>query len=416
MRLHSLALASLLALSSVAVAGCGEEPTDSQSNDVGDAKNSKVERQAIGNCWLYATASWAEGLHIWATGEEPDISQSYWTFWHWYGEILDGAAWTEISTGGNTWTAHDIIRERGLMMEADFVPEDATSEMSSRQSAALSKINEEIKNGRLKESRARSDEQLVLTVLMDAWRLSPEVREQIVQVFGDDGAKTLAYGGDTAGTKIIAARDFAVAYPERETDPEVPTIRETNLEEAMGEWRTVRYPSGDQARREFQIRVQKTIHDGVAAVVTWDVDFNAMESSPGDKQGSFNMETRGRRGPGSQGGHMTVFEDYEVITKDFGVLEAGVTLDPSIPEDKAKLDAALDLSSEVVFFRIKNSWGGFRDDRSSAPGFPGYHDLYMDYLNGPLTGWCPSVTGAKTEQNCRGTSTPLRDVLLPPGY
>ena len=39
MRLHSLALASVLALSSFAVAGCGEESTDSQSNDVGDAKN-----------------------------------------------------------------------------------------------------------------------------------------------------------------------------------------------------------------------------------------------------------------------------------------------------------------------------------------------------------------------------------------
>ena len=277
MRLHSLALASVLALSSFAVAGCGEESTDSQSNDVGDAKNSKVERQAIGNCWLYATASWAEGLHIWATGQEPDLSQSYWTFWHWYGEIVDGAAWTEISTGGNTWTAHDIIRNRGLMMEEDFVAEDVTSEMSSRQSSALAKINEEIKTGRLKSSSSRNDEKLVLTVLMDAWQLKPEVREQIIQVFGEDASQTLAYGGDTTGTKIVAAKDFPVAYPERETDPSTPTIRETNLEEAMGEWKTVRYPSNASARRDFQIRVQKTFHDGVAAVVTWDVDFNAME-------------------------------------------------------------------------------------------------------------------------------------------
>src|SRR5688572_1590198 len=160
MRLHTFALASALALSSIAVAGCsGESGDDSQSQDVGDAKNSKVERQAIGNCWLYATASWVEGIRMWSTASEgepePDLSQSYWTMWHWFDEIVDGAAWTEISTGGNTWTANDIIRKRGLMMEEDFVKEDVTSEMSSRQSSALAKINDEIKNGRLKEPSSR---------------------------------------------------------------------------------------------------------------------------------------------------------------------------------------------------------------------------------------------------------------------
>src|SRR5690606_10907910 len=123
-----------------------------------------------------------------------------------------------------------IIRNRGLMMEEDFVAEDVTSEMSSRQSSALARINEEIKTGRLNTSSARNDEKLVLEVLMDAWQLKPEVREQLIQVFGEDASQTLAYGGDTTGTNIIAARDFPVAYPERETDPSTPTIRETNLE------------------------------------------------------------------------------------------------------------------------------------------------------------------------------------------
>ncbi len=416
MRLHSLAIASVLALSSLAVSGCGDESTSDQTQDVGDAKNSKVERQAIGNCWLYATASWVEGIRIWATGEEPDLSQSYWTMWHWFDEIIDGAAWTEISTGGTTWTANDIIRKRGLMMEEDFVKEDVTSEMSSRQSAALAKINDEIKNGRLKEPSAREDAALVLTVLMDAWQLDEAVRAQIVSTFGEDGSNTLDQSGSTEGTSIVAASDFAVAYPERETDPAAPTLRETNLDEAMGEWRTVRYPSNPSGRRDFQVRVQKTIHDGVAAIVTWDVDFNAMESKAGDLQGSFNMTTRNGLGPGRQGGHMTVFEDYEVETQEFGLLEAGVTLDAENPEDAEKLAAALLPTSTVKFFRIKNSWGGFRDDRASAPGFPGYHDLYMDYMNGPLSSWCPSVKDSKTTENCRGTSTPFREVYLPPGY
>jgi len=112
---------------------------------------------------------------------------------------------------------------------------------------------------------------------------------------------------------------------------------------------------------------------------------------------------------------MTVLEDYEVVTKDYGTLKAGVTLDPSKPEDKAKLDAALLPSSTVKFWRIKNSWGAFRDDRSSAPGMPGFHDLYTTYLDGPIT-WCPDVEGAKTTSNCTGKETPWENVILPPGY
>ncbi|MBI4703568.1 MAG: hypothetical protein HY744_20850, partial [Deltaproteobacteria bacterium] len=91
------------------------------------------------------------------------------------------------------------------------------------------------------------------------------------------------------------------------------------------------------------------------------------------------------------------------------------TLDPNKPEDKAKLDALLKTSTKIKFLRIKNSCGGFRDDRASAPGFPGYHDLYLDYLNGPIT-WCPDVEGAKTAANCKDETNPWNSVMLPPGY
>jgi hypothetical protein len=150
-------------------------------------------------------------------------------------------------------------------------------------------------------------------------------------------------------------------------------------------------------------------------IVTWDVDFNAMESGMNERRGSFNLTTLAEAGgPGREGGHMTVFEDYQAETEEYGLIEAGVTLDPNSPEDQKKLDALLLPSTQIQFLRIKNSWGGFRDDRASAPGFPGYHDLYMDYLNGPIT-WCPSVD-VKTKTNCTGKSNPLRSVALPPGY
>ena len=151
-----------------------------------------------------------------------------------------------------------------------------------------------------------------------------------------------------------------------------------------------------------------------AVISTWLVRSQGLRAM-GDLQGSFNLTTLNDTAkPGRQGGHMTVFEDYEAQTEEFGLLEAGVTLDPNNPVDAAKLDAALLPSTEIVFFRIKNSWGSLRPDREFAPGYPGYHDLYMDYLDGPIK-WCPS-NDKPTNENCTGASTPLNSVMLPPGY
>jgi len=244
------------------------------------------------------------------------------------------------------------------------------------------------------------------------------VKGYITKVFGKDGAKTFDTAAlTTKGTSIIAPKDFVVQYTERLTDPNKGTIKKTTLDVAIDEWTEANYPTyGDSSKRNFQIRVQKALHDRQPVVITWKVDFNAMESYDQVLRGSFNLTTLKKSGkPGHQGGHMTVLEDYEADTKDFGTLKAGVTLDPTKAEDKAKLDAALLPSSTVKFFRIKNSWGAFRDDRSSAPGMPGYHDLYMDYMNGPIA-WCPDATEPKSAASCTGKATPFEGVVLPPGY
>jgi hypothetical protein len=246
------------------------------------------------------------------------------------------------------------------------------------------------------------------------------VKGQLTKVFGKDYSRTLEDpGATTSGSGVVAASAFPVQYTERTTNPKAPTVKKTTLDVAIHDWKQISYPSAgsslDLKRRDFQIRVQKALHDGQPVVVTWSVDFNAMESSDPVLRGSFNLTTLKKANkPGHQGGHMTVMEDYEAITKDFGTLAAGVTLDPSNPDDKAKLDAALLPSTQIKFFRIKNSWGAFRDDRSSAPGMPGYHDLYMDYMNGPIA-WCPDATNP-TNANCTGKQVPFRQVVLPPGY
>jgi hypothetical protein len=301
------------------------------------------------------------------------------------------------------------------MAEADFVKEDSVAEMSSRQKAALDKINTELKSGRLKDYKSRNDEKLVRQVLDEAWQLTDDVRAELDQAFGEDGSNSFQRGGSAEGTRITEPSRFEVQYPTRVGGK--TELKNTTLDVAVDEWRTASYPTwgGASSQRDFQIRVQKAMHDGAPIIITWDVDFNAMESK-GELAGSFNLATlKNAGGAGRQGGHMTVLEDYEAVTKEFGTLEAGVTLDAENPDDAAKLDAALLKDTTITFWRVKNSWGAFRDDRSSAPGMPGFHDLYMDYMNGPIT-WCPSVEGTKTAQNCRGTSTPWENVILPPGY
>jgi len=426
----------------VAATGC-DLPLDTASNQplgtsqqqVADVPHTDVERQSIGNCWLYAQASWVESMNLSAqlanvdSGDgdgdgdgttdpmdlvDPlDVSQSYWTYWHWFDQVTGYMYRDEVSTGGNQWQSHAIIRDRGLMREADFIPEDYTSEMSSRQASALQTINRAIKDGELSTYDARKDGKLVRKIFDDAWGLSDDVRFQLDTVFGEDGESTLRQGASVEGTHIIDAGAFGVQYTESKDGQKV--VRETDLLEAVRYWQTVKYPRSEDDRRAFLQRVQRALHDGQPVVITWAVDFNAMENGDNDRRGAFNMQTLDEAGrPGSQGGHMTILEDYAAETEEYGLLEAGITLDPTDAEDAAKLEAALLPSTRIKLLRTKNSWGALRPDRAFAKGFPGYHDLWMDYLDGPIK-YCPNVNNA-TNETCTDETVPLKNVMLPPGY
>jgi len=411
MKLRSLVASALLATTSLLGLGCDEgDRVGANTDDVTDVKHTDVEQQSIGNCWLYAEASWVESMQLSATGTTLDVSQSYWSYWHWFKQIQrDGAS--SIETGGFMSEANEIILERGLVVETAFVREDAQAEMSSAQSRAESKINQELSTGRLATRQARSDGALVRKIMDEAWGLKPEVRAWMDAAFGTTGARTFRTNATKDGTPVQRGRDVWARYPR--LDGATVKLVDVSLEQAIQEWKEVVYPSSPSARREFQIRVQRALHAGAPVLITWLVDFNAMESQPGSLQGSFNTTTLRNAGKaGSQGGHMTVLEDYQVMTQQYGLLAAGVTLDPTKPTDAAKLAAALLPSSTVQFFRVKNSWGALRDERSSVPGFPGYHDLHVGYLNGPIT-WCE---GDEKGAACSGSATPLQNVVLPPGF
>lgn len=422
-----LALGSLLALSSTTAIGCaantqrpsGDEELDDGSSvdDITQVNHSKVKRQSIGNCWLYATTSWLEALNKEATGEEKNTSESWLTYWHWFEQLANGGVRNEISTGGSYATATDLVLRYGLMLEGDFIPGESDSEMSNRQSRALDTINAVLRNGGpLKDAVEKRDRAAIRAELDRAWGLDEAVIGRLNVVFGRSVTRTLDRSpyasGRAASNKVIRAQDFPTALK----DPQAPGKVVGTLADAIGTvgawwgprtgkfaWNEVNYPREAGERREFWKRVQRALHDGEPIIASWKVDFNALTSSA-----VFSLAELQRRGPGRQGGHMTVMHDYQATVPGFGLLKAGEAATPE------QMEAALDDNTTIEFIRVKNSWGGIRPDRWSEASIPGYHDLELKYLDGPIKE-CDEASGP-TPAQCNGEVTPLWDVVLPAGY
>ena len=511
-------------VTSIFLVNCAPENKNSVLNDtekkVVDIPQTDVERQSIGNCWVYAAASWSESLHKRATDENFDASQSYWTYMDWFTKITDNfSSIDEVSTGGNYRMIKNIIQKYGLIREIDFVPADSDDEMSKQQDLAHDKINHEIKLGVLNTKEAQKDKKLVRSVLDEAFGLSQDVRDQLTEVFGEGLENDFRKDADVKNTNIINPKEFKVYYTNKYNNGE-GAIK--NIVEALDEWTLVNYSSYGDSGKKMLARVRRAMHANEPVMVSWFVDFNALEDGTEfpELEGSFNLQTLEKAGKvGRQGYHMTVLEDYEAIvpikvqhselkdtvetgkwvhfqpveieeetnidiimtgtgdadifvskeqqpdednydcrpyksgssercvvigpakfyvsvngyeTSDFEIkvminkgeelLKAGITLDPSNPEHKAKMTASEDVATEVIFFRVKNSWGANRD-LAFAPGpnteengyEKGYHDLYMDYLTGPVAKEDKCKDGFNSE-DCMKTITPLDEFILPPGY
>lgn len=422
-----LSLASMLALATLGAAGCAADTQDdnvvsgedeSSKDDITQVSHTKVKRQSIGNCWLYATTSWLEAMNKAATNAEQNTSESWLTYWHWYEQIANGGARDEISTGGSYGTAADLIARYGIMNEADFIPSEGTSEMSNRQSTALNAINASLKSGALKDPAVRRDRKAVRRELDRAWGLSEEMVRRIDNVFGAGVERTLDRSGTAteaaAANNVIAPRSFKV----RLKDPQTGEFVTGTLADAVGKgngwwaprqgkfaWNEVNYPSSASERRAFWKRVQKALHDGQPVITSWKVDFNALT-----RDSKFSKAELDRLGPGRQGGHMTVMHDYQADVPGVGLLKAGEQATP------AQMEKALADGTKIQFVRVKNSWGGIRPDRWDDAVLPGYHDLEMDYLNGPIKECDEDASGNSDPTRCTRQVTPLWDVVLPAGY
>ncbi|HEY8075129.1 MAG TPA: hypothetical protein VIF62_13490 [Labilithrix sp.] len=408
----------------LALAACTSSADDadtsgsgSSTDDITSVDQSAVKRQSIGNCWIYAVSSWLEALEKGATNQELNTSESWLTFWHWYEQLANGSVGTEVETGGGYDTAAEIINRYGIMLEKDFIPEEATDELSMRQSNSLDAVNAQLKNGGpLKDAVTSKDRTKILSALMDAWQLDPDVRTHITTVFGAGVTKTLdkSYVNAAPGNTVIRAKDF----PARLVDFTTHQASNVTLQDAIGErsgfsrtgqwaWAGATYPSDDTGRRKFQERVQRALADSMPVLISWHVDFNALTPDS-----HFSLKQLQMLGPGRQGGHMTVLHDYEAANvPGFGTLAAGTDATPD------QLQAALSDQTQIVFLRVKNSWGGIRPDRWNASAIPGYHDLDMDYMNAEITECDETEPGVNpTPDMCHGKVTPWQDVTLPAGY
>lgn len=397
-------------------AGCSSEQSETTTgnDEVVSLPHTDVKNQAIGNCWLYATGSWLEALHKSATGEAENLSESYWSYWHWYLQILWSAddtpgnrhaAMKEVQTGGFFWEASYILRYFGAMREGDFIPEEATSTTSRRQSTALSAINKSIREGALKDRAARKDMALIRREMDAAWQLSPEVKARLDAAFGPNLEKW-GDGSDTTEHKIFPSSKFLVTVvdPTTHAKEKVPLVESLpsvvdGVPNGRFAWQEAYYPTTPAERRDFLKRAQKALHDGVPPLLTFTVDFAA-------KSGDTFADVPAS--PGRQGGHMVAMSDYEAAdVPGFGVLKAGV--DETRPE---ALEAALASETRIVFLRVKNSWGatGAGDEFKTS----GHYDLYLKYLDGPIKN-CLQPDGTQNNQSCRD-ETPFTSLVLPAGY
>lgn len=352
-KMKRLRLATNLLLTSLTFSMCGERPSTSHLS-VSDVAHTPVKRQSIGNCWLYATSSWAESLHLSATGETVNLSESYWTYWDWYYKVLGSRA-SQVNTAGSWQDASRIIRKHGYMLEGDFIAGEADSEISATQKSAEEALNLAMSTGALKEPASRTAAN-VMAVLDQAFGVKiSSLKDKI------HPASELTTTKDASGSKLSLADEIAggrhawtiLSYPQLfGPDPRVPL--------------RVRRQRANVLRRALDAVNQKK-----PVIMSVMVEFSALNT---EKSATFEYDLYLSRGYTSgQGGHLLVLEDY-VVENVPGVGSIGEG------DVSSELKEAA-LQGELKYLVAKNSWGTERPDRGLSDG---YTRFTADYLNRPL--------------------------------
>lgn len=373
-----LVIAGLLPL----VACSAESPNSSQPL-VTDVDHTAVKRQSIGNCWLYAQGTWLESMMKIQTGESVDVSESYWTWWHWYHQIV-GSNVGEVQTGGYWGTSANIILNYGWVKEGEFIEDEDGQEMSYRQSQALAYINSQLQEGGTLARRAQ--------------RTAARVRSELDQAFGTNMAEAQTLARSANSTVVDSDASGSV------------TLAQALAGGAARKWKSASFPrtygqdvqptvAQLQQRSVLMKRVYKALNAKEPVVMSLMIDFNAMDRTD---EGSFKKDLLDAAGgPGTQGGHMLVLEDYTVDNvPGYGTLGEG---------DLSAAEKAAAVNGELKYLVAKNSWGSNRPDRGLTDG---YTRFYSDYLFSNLAWkWAEDSSADQVSYY-----TTLTDFVLPPGF
>jgi len=387
-RWRSFATAAL----AVTTLACASEPgVDAASTDdeLTDIANTSIKRQVVGNCWLYTATAWTEALHLKATQRQTDLSESYLTYWRWFDQLAAAAdAQTvpaQIVEGADWETASNLIRRYGVVDEDKFVPETTFASFTSGgDAAALSETNRALRDGAspLRTAMAKRDRGALRRALDALWHLPPALTADLDAAFGPDARRTFDVTGTLApvGNRVKAPSEIVVASP----DAKQGRVTELKLSDlligAVAQWRWADSPAdanvNRRARRAFETRIQRALHDGLPVPITWPIDFGAIDAT-----GKFSFDPK-RTPPSPPGMHMSLIYDYEVRdVPGFGTLPVG-----EVESRPDALTAALDERANIAFFRVKNSWGLMPSNPlelggrllPSAPAF-GDHDIEPAY-------------------------------------
>lgn len=392
--LTSLTL-SVTAACLVTINACGSQPdtavgSGSEIKTV-DLPHTQVKWQSIGNCWLYSALGWAESLVLASTGQELNLSETYLTYRHFERQLLSGEAVGEINTGGFWRESVRLMLEHGVLREGDFIADEADATFSKAQAQALEILNTSLREGVLARDRSPQTVRAELDAAFGV-KLS-DVSRKIVRL------DQISLGQDASGNPRTLRSEIL-----KWTETRWPI-----------NWST--YPAAESQlpldvagklssqQQELLGRVKRALNDGHPVIMNWWVDFHALDDS-----GIFDLENVRQRGPGRQGYHSTVIEDYVVSGTDpstgrrFLVGEGEAT-----PADKKLAE----LYGTIEYFVIKNSWGG--DERPDRPsysrfGVKGYSRLNANYL----FGWM-SLKQEGTDIFER-PETGLTGFVLPAGY
>lgn len=372
----------------VALAGtfgsCAQRLAYDSQTRVTDVPHTAVKRQSIGNCWLYSAGSWAESMHLAATGKQINLSESYWTYWHFYHQLVDSSM-SVIDTGGFWHTATGIIRKYGYIEEGQFIANESEMEMSESQAKAEAAVNLAMApGGELADPDKRSKKN-VMRVLDKAFGVDMEAAAKLAKP-----ARSLVTGKASDGSPITLADAIDIQSPHGWKSTGYPGLY--GDDEAEDQWSEVN-------RKNVIKRVMRALNDRQPVVMVVLIDFNALDLV----ESAFKLQTLIDSGkPGIQGGHMVVLEDYVVDQVPdgkggfFSIQEGDVS-----PELKAKA-----LEGKLRYFKAKNSWGTKRPDRGLIDG---YQRFYRDYLDVPFA--LASESGRSSLY-----SSSLSEFILPPGY